>query len=95
MIDIWKVIGGSGEVERIACWNFILADDELATLMGDGNQTKGKSMLEVMKAVRALDADGSGSIDAEEFRRLYMPSAILSSEEAVRYGLTPSYLTSL
>ena len=92
---MWKVIGGSGEVERIACWDFILADDELATLMGDGNQTKGKSMLEVMKAVRALDADGSGSIDEEEFQRLYLPSVITDAEEAAHAGLAPSYLLPL
>ena len=92
---MWKVIGGSGEVERIACWDFILADDELATLMGDGSHAKGRRMLELMKSVRAIDESGDGMIDALEFQRLYLPSVLRAAENGVLGSLDPAYLLAL
>ncbi len=40
-------------------------------------------MLAEMKAVKALDADGSGSIDLKELRRLYNPEVLAKAEGAV------------
>ena len=95
VIDMWKVVGTKGQVERLACWDFILADAELASIMGKGNEAKGKAMLEMMKAVRACDADGDGNIDGVEFQRLYLPSVLVAAEEAANAGLTPDYLLAM
>ena len=92
---MWKVIGRTGEVERMACWKFILKDKELPKIIGRGNQMKGKAMLESMKAVRALDKSGDGMIYTQEFRRLYLPFNLLAAEEAVCSGLDPIYLHEL
>ena len=40
---MWAEIGKSGQVERLACWDFILADPELAKLIGKGDAVKGKA----------------------------------------------------
>ena len=40
---MWAEVGKSGQVERLACWDFILADAELASIMGKGNEAKGKT----------------------------------------------------
>ena len=95
VLDMWKEIGADGEVERTKCWDFVLGDGELASLVASGNQPKGKAMLEVMKAVRALDASGDGLIDALEFQRLYLPSNLLAAENAVYAGYEPSFLLAL
>jgi len=96
VIDMWKAIGGpAGQVERLACWDLILADDELATLMGNGDKGKGKAMLEIMKAVRSLDMTGTGIIYEKKFQRLYLPSAILAAKEAIENGLSPAYLEAI
>ena len=93
---MWKVIGGpKGLVERLQCWDLILADSELARIMGKGDQPKGKAMLEAMKAMRALDKSGTGVIYDEEFQRLYLPSNLLAAEEAANTGLDTSYLEAL
>ena len=84
-----------GEVERLACWDLILADEELASIMGKGDGAMGRKMLECMKAVRALDASGDGLIDALEFQRLYLPSNLLAAENAVYAGYEPSFLLAL
>ena len=80
------------EIERIACWDLILADEELADIMGKGDQTRGKAMLEVMKAIRALDWTGSGTIDFTKIQRLYLPWNITAAEDAVGNGIEPEYL---
>ena len=92
---MWKVVGYKDEVERTACWDFILADSELARIMGKGDQAKGKAMLEAMKAVRALDKSGDGIIHNEEFQRLYLTSNILAAEKAVNEGMLNEYLEAL
>ena len=89
---MWAEIGASGQVERLACWDFILADQQLASLMGKGDAEKGKAMLEVMKSVRALDVDGDGQITELEFLRMLDPTILAMSEAAaskknVRRGL--------
>ena len=48
----------------------ILADEELAFLMGKGDTSVGKAMQKSMKAVRALDANADGQITRKEFMRL-------------------------
>ena len=63
----------NGRVERLALWDIILADDEVAHLMGSENSANGKARLEAMKEVRALDISGDGQIAAAEFSRLYNP----------------------
>ena len=95
VLGMWEAMGSKHEIERLACWDFILADNELATLMGNGDTAKGKKMLEMMKAIRALDASGDGFIDAEEFQRLYLPQVITAALEAVDSGLDPEYMLAL
>ena len=77
---MWAQIGGSGAVERLACWDILLADEELAVSMGKGDAAKGKAMLESMKAVRALDVDRDGQITEEEFKRMLDPAILALSE---------------
>ena len=43
MDKMWAEIGSSGQVERLACWGLILADAELAELVGKGDKAKGKA----------------------------------------------------
>ena len=50
-------------VERLRCWDFIMADPEMAGLIGDGDDTKGRGVLLKMKEARALDIDGEASLD--------------------------------
>ena len=83
VIKMWKVIGKKGQVERLACWDFILADDELASIMGKGDKSIGKSMLESMKSVRALDVNRDDMIVETEFQRLYLSSALTAAMAAV------------
>ena len=78
---IWREIGQVRKVNRLACWDILLADKELATLVGKGNEAKGKAMLEAMKSAKALDVSGDGSISQEEFNRLY-DQAVLAAAEA-------------
>ena len=96
VIDMWKVISGpKNQVERLQCWDLILADSELARTMGKGDQTKGKAMLEVMKAMRAMDKNGDGVIYEEEFQRLYLAYNLVAAEDAVAGNLEPSYILTL
>ena len=44
-----------GQVERLACWKVVLADKELASIVGNGSVSRGTSVLQAMKEVRALD----------------------------------------
>ena len=44
-----------GIMERLACWDYILNDEELKELVGDGDSTRGRATLQAMKAVKALD----------------------------------------
>lgn len=60
----------SGEVERDACWEAILADKELVGLIGDGDAEKGLSLLANMKEAKMLDVDHNGKIDSQEMLRL-------------------------
>ena len=95
---MWQVVNGGsnkGEIERLACWDLILADEELASIMGKGDQAKGKKMLECLKAIRALDWTGDGTIDFTKFQRLYLPWNITAAEDAVTNGLEPEYLLAL
>ena len=92
---MWKIIGSEGEIEMTKCWDFMLGDVDLATILGNGNHDKGKKMLEIMRAVRALDPNGDGQIDALEFQRMYLPSVILAAESAVYAGFYPDYLLPL
>ena len=92
---MWKDIGSKGQVDRLECWGFILANDELARIMGKGDRAKGKTMLETMKAMRSLDTSGDGIIYTHEFQRLYLPSVILAAEDAVKNSIAPSYLLDL
>ena len=46
---------GDGQVERLACWKVVLADKELASIVGNGSVSRGTSVLQAMKEVRALD----------------------------------------
>ena len=76
---MWEDLGGpEGKIERLACWDFILADGELAQIMGKGDPAKGKAMLQVMKAEHALDKNGDGVIQMMSFsgftcRRIFWP----------------------
>ena len=70
-----------GAVERLRCWDYILADDELCRLIQGGTDAaKGKRILEAMKFVKALDVGGDGRIDEQEFQRLYLPEVIAAAE---------------
>jgi len=83
---MWAEIGANGEVERLACWDFILADEELASIMGKGDHEEGKKMLERMKAKVALDRSGNLKINEAEFQRLYLPAVILAAKDALNKG---------
>merc|ERR1712159_822563 len=61
-----------GQIERLACWEYILADEELASMQGNGDAAKGRAILLAMKEVRALDQEcADGRISEGEFKRLY------------------------
>ena len=85
--EMWAIIPKDdiieGRVERLACWDFILSDYEIANLIGNLNPSKGKAMLTAMKEVRALDILGDGYIIEAGFYRLYNPIAIQSAEVRV------------
>ncbi len=73
-----------GEVERLKCWEIILADEALIELIGKGDSAKGKARLLAMKAVRALDQiREDGRICEEEFYRLYDGDVLASAEQFV------------
>lgn len=68
--------GDNGAVERLACWDLIMSDSEICSLMGNKNSAKGKAILQAMKDVKALDISGDGQIDESEFMRLFNPDVI-------------------
>ena len=73
-----------GEVERLKCWEIILADEALIELIGKGDSAKGKARLLAMKAVRALDqVREDGRICEEEFCRLYDGGVLASADQFV------------
>ena len=59
---MWAAVqkNGDGLVERLTCWAFIMADNEIARLVGAGSPRKGRRVLLAMKNARALDVDGAG-----------------------------------
>ena len=59
----------------------MLADDELASLLGRGDAAHGHSLLVAMKEIRALDVDGSGAIDEEEFGRLLWADVLFAAAD--------------
>ena len=77
---MWTEISLDGSADRLACWEKLLADDELATLIGKSDAGKGKAMLASMKAVKALDINGDGQIVVDEFNRLYDSSVLAAAE---------------
>ena len=70
--SMWAAIpkDDKGQVERLKCWRLILADAELASMVGGGDVAVGKRVLLAMKSSRALDVDHDGQIIATEFFRL-------------------------
>ena len=81
---LWRALGGAtGGIERLGCWDILLADDELAMLVGKGELRRGKAVLEAMKAAKALDVSGDGSITQEEFKRLYDPAVLAAADAKV------------
>jgi hypothetical protein len=73
-----------GQIERLACWDQILADKELATIVGTTNAKKGTAMLRAMKEVKALDQiKQDGRISQEEFYRLYDPEVLAAAVEKI------------
>ena len=77
---LWSQIGSSGRIERLECWNSLLADDELAFLIGKSDVAKGKAILSTMKEVKALDINLDGWIVKSEFNRLFDPQVIAAAE---------------
>ena len=57
VVSMWAGIikDDDGQVERIACWDIILADQELASIVGNGDASRGTAVLQSMKDERALD----------------------------------------
>ena len=89
---LWAEISKDADtqVERIACWNIILADKELAEIVGNGDAAKGTAVLEAMKKVKALDQiKQDGRISEQEFYRLYDPTVLKVSSSAKK-GLQTS-----
>ncbi len=83
--ELWFIIekeekDGEKSVERIKCWNILLADDDLARLIGNGNLQKGKGILNAMKEVKALDTSSDGQINEGEFKRLCASSVISAAK---------------
>ena len=73
-----------GQVERLACWDFILADQELAALIGTGDAAKGTEVLQAMKEVKALDQiKQDGHISEQEFSRLCDPAVLTAASKRV------------
>ena len=96
-----KRIGSKGsQIDRLTCWDVILGDDELASIVGDGDQVKGKATLGVMKAAQAVDTSNQNFVCAEEFQKLFSSSVMTIPTEdvpgdVVRSGLDPEYLLDL
>jgi Ca2+-binding EF-hand superfamily protein len=69
-----------GKIERLECWNVLLKDSELATLLGESDAAKGLEIMHAMKAARALDYSGNGFITVDKIRRLYNPTVVASAK---------------
>ena len=74
---LWRAVpkNAKHEVERLACWDFIMADEELPGLL-NSDPAKGRAMLQAMKGARALDISGDGQIGKSELMRLFDPGVI-------------------
>merc|ERR1712185_541068 len=71
-------------MERLSCWEYILGDDELASLVGKGHAEKGKSMLLAMKQARALDQiSQDGRISEAEFKRIYDSEVLAAAAQHI------------
>ena len=74
-----------GQMERLECWEMILADEELARLVGRSEAEEGRALLLAMKEVRALDAiKTDGRVSAAEFVRIYQSDVLVAADRKVK-----------
>ena len=82
--QLWAETQTSGQIDRLACWDIILADDELASLLsavvGSPGMDKGKRMLAALKDMIGLDVNSDGQIVKSEFDRLCDGSILAAAE---------------
>jgi predicted Zn-dependent protease len=70
-------------------YQFILADEELAGLVGNSDAAKGKELLLEMKKVKALDQIvENGRIQQDEFDRLFDVGVLAAAAEALAAAAT-------
>ena len=64
-------------VDRAACWDAILADGELASIMGRGDEARGQKVLLAIKQKHAFDPAGAeGGLSQQVFCSLYDPEEL-------------------
>jgi len=82
---MWEAVATDAafNIERLKCWDMILADAEMGYILGQGFTARGISMMLKMKETKALNISGTGRIDASEFQRLYNLTVIAAAEAAV------------
>jgi hypothetical protein len=94
VIAMWAAMtkdASDGQVERLACWDQILADKELCSIVGSSDVEKGTAILQAMKDVKALDQiKQDGRISQEEFYRLYDPDVLAAG--LLRSNLKPKVI---
>lgn len=90
--QLWAQLGGSGRVERLVSWDHLLADDELAKLIGNADLRTGKAMLAAMREMRALGANAHDKIAKSDFYGLFDPNAINEAKLYVFMHRNPLHL---
>ena len=83
--SMWKNAAKDDDekMERMACWDYILADDELAELIGTSDIEKGREILQAMKYAKALDQiESDGRVSEAEFHRLHNPDVLAQAAAA-------------
>ena len=90
--SLWNKLADpeTGTVERLACWDTLLADGELAELVGESDAARGRKILKAMKSQKALDVSGDGKITSSEFHRLCDPRVLVAAEASLGPPRDPS-----
>jgi chemotaxis response regulator CheB len=71
-------------VESSVLWDIVLADDELAHIMGSENSANGKARLQAMKEEKVIDMSGDGLVDFGEFSRIHNTAVITAAGVKVK-----------
>lgn len=88
---MWKELVGQGlhvHVDRSRCWSLVLADDELAYLLGDSDVSKGREVLRILvvQSRPPQDTEDEWGVELPEFMRLCNPDILALARKSAGFS---------